>query len=208
MKRTKNIVFWLGLLGTLVFVVVAVWGGIRLENYSEISQYISETYATGIEGAAPLRYGYILAGICLTLFAFLAPKTLPKSNGIKGAFWGIGVFYGLSTIITGIFPCDLGCNPDMVSPSMAQLIHNFTGSMTYMFVPFCLLAIGVIAHGWPDGKKLSAVSLACAVIAGIFVLILFSHLDSEIKGIYQRIIESSFIVWIIYLAFYIKNRPS
>jgi hypothetical protein len=208
MIQRKTLVFWAGLLGAGVFITVAVWGGVRLEGYSVLRQYISESYATGVEGATPIRYGFIASGIFMALFAFLAPKTLPKSTGIKGAFWGFGVFYGLGTCITGLFPCDMGCNPELVNPSIAQLIHNLSASLTYMFAPFCVLAIGVMARNWPDGKKLSAVSLACAVVAGIFVLILFSHLQSEIKGSYQRIIESSLLVWIIFLAFFIRNRPS
>lgn len=206
--QLKTIVFLLGTLGALLFLVVAIWGGIRLEVYSEIEQYISESYATGIEGAVPIRYGFIISGFFLALFAFLAPKTLPKSPGIKGALWGIGVLYGLGTCMTGIFPCDLGCAPDLVAPGIAQLIHNLSASLTYMFVPFCLLGIGVIGRNWSGGKKLSAVSLASAIIAGIFVLILFSNLQSGIKGLYQRIIEGSVLFWILFLSFYIKQQKS
>jgi len=208
MMRTKTMVFWFGLLGAFIFIGVSIWGGIRLEVYSELKQYISESYANGIEGAAPIRYGFIISGILFALFAFLAPTTLPKSKGIKGAFWGIGVFYGLGTLMAGLFPCDPGCNPDLVAPSIAQLIHNLSASLTYMFMPFCLLGIGVITLNWTAGKRLSAVSLGSAFVSGIFVLVLFSNLQSELKGLYQRIIESSMLFWIIYLAFYIKNRKS
>ena len=208
MMKTKKVVFWFGFLGALLFIAAAIWGGVRLDHYSEIQQYISESYATGIAGATPVRYGFIISGFLMALFAFIAPQALPKSKGIKGAFWGIGIFYGLGTCITGIFPCDLGCNPGLEAPSPAQFIHNLAGSLTYMFVPFGILGIGVIALNWSEAKKLAAVSLVCAIVSGIFVLILFSHLQSDIKGLYQRIIESSILFWILYVAFYIKNRNS
>ncbi|MBT8184222.1 MAG: DUF998 domain-containing protein, partial [Eudoraea sp.] len=103
MIQRKTVVFWCGFLGAVLFITISVWGGVRLEGYNEMKQYISESYATGIQGAAPIRYGFITSGILLAIFAFMAPKVLPKSKGIKGAFWAIAVFYGLGTCITGLF---------------------------------------------------------------------------------------------------------
>ncbi|MEX0291510.1 MAG: DUF998 domain-containing protein [Flavobacteriaceae bacterium] len=204
----RNTVFWTGLAGSIIFIAISVWGGLRLEGYNFIRQYISESYATGIQGSELLRYGFMISGLLLASFCFLAPIVLPKSKLIKTGFWGIGLFYGLGTLITGIFPCDLGGNPNIEVASLSQIIHNFSASLTYMIVPFCMILIGIKASHWTKGKNTALITLVCGLIAAVFVLILFSDPFSNLKGLYQRIIEGSILFWILYMAFYVKRHSA
>ena len=201
----RKTIFWTGISGVLIFIGISIWGGLRLEGYNAIQQYISESYATGIQGAETIRFGFILSGLLLALYCFMVPMVLPKSKLVRSAFWGIGVFYGLGTLITGIFPCDLGCNPEFGRASIAQLIHNFSASLTYMVVPLCMILIGIKASQWTDGKNTALITLAFGLIAAIFVLILFADPLSNLKGLYQRIIEGSILFWILFMS--IKVRP-
>ena len=105
MNRTTT--YLLGLLGVVFFAIPAIIGGFQFEEYSPISQFISETYATETPWGNKLVYlGYIPSGLMLTLFGFFAPKYLPKSKLVKIAFWFFAVFYGLGTIMVSIFRCD------------------------------------------------------------------------------------------------------
>ena len=54
------------------------------------------------------------------------------------------MFYGLGTIITAIFPCDSGCNKEMLNPSFAQIIHNLSALIMCLFVPFFIISIGLV----------------------------------------------------------------
>jgi len=201
-----KLIFWSGILGVLLFVASSISGGFLIEGYSHIKQFISESYTTGIPNGKYLRYGgFIPSGILLALFAFMVPTVLPKSKPTKIAFWGIGLFYGLGTMVTGIFPCDMGCNPEFINPSISQFIHTISGSLTYLTVPLCILVIGFKAKAWPEGKKVSLITLLCGLIAACFVLILFSDFISNLKGLYQRIVEGSILYWILYMVFYIKR---
>lgn len=197
---------WSGLLGVLFFISAVILGGLQFSDYSHISQLISESYAIGTPFGLQLRYlGFLPSGIFIAAFAFYADRTLPKSTFTKLGFAGLGVFYGIATIIVSLFPCDKGCNKELVDPSLSQLIHNLTGLLTYIIVPICLLILGIVARKWANGKYVSYLGIACGLTAILFVSILSSDLHSKVVGLYQRIIEGSVLVWIVVCSFYLRT---
>jgi Protein of unknown function (DUF998) len=196
---------WFGFSGVIFFVVSTILAGLQFSNYSHISQLISESYAIGTPYGVQLRYfGFLPSGIFFAAFAFFAIRALPKSNLTKIALAGIGIFYGIATIAVSIFPCDKGCDKELVDPSVAQLIHNLTGFLTYTVVPVCLLILGIAARKWTNGKTMSYLGIACGLTAIIFVGILSADLHSKFAGLYQRIIEGAVLVWITACSFYFK----
>lgn len=202
----KSITFWSGIIGVTLFTVASIIGGFQFDHYNPLSQYISETYAIGTPYGEALRYfGYIPSGIFLAVFAFSAPRIFPTSSFIKTGFWGIGIFYGIATVVVGIFPCDKGCNKEWVDPSISQLIHNFTGLLTYLFVPLSLLAIGFGLRQLKTLHRLSTIALACGLNCMLFIGILLSDPLSDYVGLYQRIIEGTFILWIVICSWHCKN---
>ena len=204
MKDIK--VFWFGLLGVMFFISATILGGLQFSNYSHISQMISESYAFGTPDGIQLRYlGFIPSGIFITAFAFLAIKNLPKSKITQIGFLGIGVFYGIATIMVSVFPCDKGCDNELVDPSISQLIHNLAGLLTYTIVPISLIIIGVSVRKWANSKTISSLGIVCGLMAVVFVAIFFSDLQSKFAGLYQRIIEGSILTFIIACSFYFKT---
>ena len=202
-----KVIFWSGILGAAVFAMASVLAGVPIEGYSPISQYISESYANGMPYAIYFQYAFILSGILLILFGFLAPTTLPKSKGVCALFYLIALFYGMGTMVTGIFPCDIGCAPDPVNPSVSQVIHNISGALTYMTVPCCLIGLGVRLKKWPSTKNLAACSLICGMVSLSFVVLLFSNPSGPFIGLFQRITECSILFWIVYCSFFILRKP-
>ena len=62
----KTITFWLGILGALFFITPSVLGGLQFENYSHISQFISESYAFGTPYGVYMRFfGFIPSSVVL-----------------------------------------------------------------------------------------------------------------------------------------------
>ena len=199
--------FFVGILGASLFVISSILGGILIEDYSVISQYISETYAIDTQYGETLRFfGIIPSGILFTLFAFAAYKKLPQSNLTKLGFIGLGIFYGIATVIVGIFPCDSGCNKEFINPSLSQFIHNLIWFLTYMFVPLCIILIAVALRKFPLYKQLANLGIAYGIISYLFVFLLSSNPNSEFIGLYQRIVETVFILWIVSCAVKIKNK--
>jgi len=203
---STKLTFFIGILGVGLFVVAAIVGGFLMENYSVTSQYISESYAIDTEYGMVLRtYGYIPSGILLTLFAFAASKKFPQSKLTKIGFYGLAVFYGMATILVGFFPCDSACNKQFIDPSVSQIIHNLIGFLTYIFVPVSMILIGIGLQRSPMHKRLSKQGITYGILSALFVYVLFSNPNSTYMGIYQRVVESIFVIWIITCAIAIKN---
>jgi hypothetical membrane protein len=202
---SNKLLFLIGILGVTLFTVASFLGGFQFDNYDPISQLISETMAVDTPYGKTIRYfGYIPSGILLTIFAFVGFKKLPESNLTKIGFWGLGVFYGIATIVVGIFPCDKGCNKEFIDPSISQMIHNLTGLLTYIFVPISILIIGIGLRKSKNYQDLSKIGIICGVISIVFVGLLSDSLTNY-AGLFQRIIEGIFIIWIVACSIYIKR---
>ena len=115
------------------------------------------------------------------------------------------MFYGIATIIIGVFPCDKGCSLDIDNPSISQLIHSLAGLLTYVFVPISLLLIGIGFMKFKVYKKHSVFTLGCGIISLLFVIVFMNNTESNFIGIYQRIIEAIFMVWVVFISFQVKN---
>lgn len=201
----KKLLFWIGILAVTLFTVASIIGGFQFDNYSPISQFISETMATGTPYGKFLRFfGYIPSGILIAIFSFNAISKFPKSNLTKIGFLGLGIFYGITTIIVGIFPCDKGCNNEFTDPSISQVIHNITGLLTYIFVPISILIISLGLRKWKCYHGLSKIGIICGLVSTILISYLIFDTDTNYAGLIQRIIEGIFIMWIITCSVYIK----
>ena len=204
---SNKITFLIGVIGVSLFIVTSILGGFLIENYSILSQYISESYAIDTEYGKILRtFGYIPSGILIALFCFLGVRYFQPSKLLNIGFYGIGIFYGLGTVIVGIFPCDSGCNKELINPSSSQLIHNFVGFLTYLFVPVFMILIGLGLKKSPNNNTFSLQSIALGAFSIFLVYILVSNSNSEYIGLYQRMVELVFLIWIIFCAIVIKNK--
>ena len=87
-------IFFIGVLGVSLLAASFILGGLLIENYDIVSQFISESYAIDTEYGLLLRiFGYIPSSILITLFCFLAVKYFQPTILIKIGFYGIGIFY-------------------------------------------------------------------------------------------------------------------
>lgn len=202
----KNLAGWSGILGASLFLVASSVGGMQIEGYSHLSQFISESYAVGTPNAAYLQYFFMGSGLLLAIFAFVIPMVLPKSNFIRICFLLFGIFYGLGTVVTGFFPCDAGCIPDPVNPSISQFIHNTSGFLTYSVVPFCLIGLGLLFRKWPYLKKLVVPSMFCGFLSLFFVAFLFGDPTGPYIGLFQRIIEGGILFWVFYCSIFTLRK--
>lgn len=207
MQINNKPIFYIGISGVSLFVIASIIGGLLIENYSFISQLISESYAIDTEYGKLLRaFAYVPSGVLIAVFCFNSFKYFQPSKLVKTGFYGLGLFYGLATVIVAIFPCDSGCNKEFIDPSIAQIIHSLTGLLTYVFVPISILMIGIGLKRIQNHQKLSILAITCGTVSILFITLLFSDSTSTSAGFYQRIIEGIFILWIVVCAIVIKNR--
>lgn len=206
MVMNNKTIFLIGVIAIILFISSSFIGGLLIDNYSITSQYISETYAVDTEYGLWLRIiGYIPSGVLFALFCFLGIKYFPSSRLIKMGFLGVGIFYGIGTIIVSIFPCDSGCNPEYINPSISQVIHNLSALAIYAFVPISIIITGIGLRKFLHYKVLSFTSIVLGILSAGFVFLLISGLKSEFVGLYQRIIELLILIWIFICALKIKK---
>lgn len=204
---SKSYVFWTGITSVSLFILTTIIGGFLHPDYSYSSQFISELYAVDTPNANIIRFlGYFPSGILFIIFSLLARKKTPKSRLSAIGFLGIELGYGFGTIICVLFNCDAGCNPKFINPSLSQIIHNLMGMITYLVVPFSILLIAIASLKWKNSLKYTLVSFLVFIISSIFFVILISNLDSPYKGLLQRVIEGSFLLWIAYGAVHFSNK--
>ncbi|MEP3207894.1 MAG: DUF998 domain-containing protein [Maribacter sp.] len=201
----RSLVFALGVLGALLFVISSILGGLWIDGYSFVGQYISESFATGVSNAEYLRFMYIASGILLFVFSLLTPNFFPKSKGGQIGFLVFGILYGLGNVTVALFPCDEGCPMGMEDSSFAQIVHNTSAFFTYLIIPFCLMGIGFSLRSTLKGESFPMISIICGAIAFAFVVLLFGNPTGSFIGLFQRIIEGSILFWVIYTSFYIRR---
>ncbi|MCL9805898.1 DUF998 domain-containing protein [Flavobacterium amniphilum] len=200
--------FLTGITGALLFVLTTVIAGIQYPGYDYSSQFISELYAVGAPDADFIRHFlYIPSGFLLFLFSVFSLKETDKSALSTLGFLGVGVGYGLGTVICGFFNCDAGCNPDFVNPSVSQLIHNLTGFFTYLMVPPSIALVAIASRKWKNAASFSNSGFILAALSFCFFILLNADLQSPYKGVIQRIIEGSILLWIILCSLHVlKNK--
>lgn len=197
----------IGFLGVLLFVSAATLGGFQFENYDVLSQLISETAAVDAPYGKLLRWaGYIPSGILLFIFFLAAIHCFQKNTAMAMGFVGLAIFYGLGTVVVGIFPCDAGCNKEFVDPSLSQFIHVAMGMLTYLFVPMSLLLVALGIRR--TSPTLSNLAIACCVISYALFAVIAGNPESGLMGLWQRIIEGSFAFWTAACARFIWNVKS
>ncbi|MDB4291850.1 DUF998 domain-containing protein [Maribacter sp.] len=204
----SKVVSSMGILGALLFIVSSILGGLWIDGYSFIHQYISESFATGIPNAEYLRYLYIASGVLLLIFGLASPSFFPKSKGIKIGFFMFALLYGLGNVAVALYPCDFGCPTAIEISSLAQLIHNTSAFLTYSIVPFCLIGIGFSAKAVGAKTNFPKVSIGCGILALTFVVLLFGNSQGQFIGLFQRIIEGSILFWVMYTSFHITKTAT
>lgn len=208
-SKNNKIIFFTAIIGVALFISSSIIGGLLIKDYSILSQYISETYAVDTQYGIWLRiFGYIPSGFLLTYFCFRVVQYFPPCRTIKIGFWGVGLFYGIGTIIVSIFPCDSGCNPEYINPSISQIIHNLSALLVYIFVPTSIIITGIGLKKFLNYKKLSYISIVLGVLTSGFVFLSIYNLNSDFIGLYQRVIELLILIWIVICANRIKKESA
>lgn len=190
-----------GIAGVLFFITSTFIGGLQFDAYSHITQFISETYATGTPWGNRLRwFGFVPAGLLLAVFGFAMAYTHWANKPLRWGLIGLAVWYGLGTAVVSFAPCDLGCDPEQASPSMAHTIHFLVGGLTYLLTPpsILLVAFGASREAhlrtlWPFLAAMGAVMLIGAVI-------LFAGKPEGALGLVQRITEGAALTVVALIA--------
>ena len=204
----QKLVAILGIAGVSLFAFWSIVGGLLIEGYDPMSQFISETYAVDTEYGWLIRSaGFIPSGFMIAIYCILGQWYLQPKRITRIGFIIVGICYGLATVFISFFPCDSGCNKEWIDPSMSQILHNLIGMITYLLVPLGMILVGMGLRKAARLPKFATPSIALGIVSYLFVAVMVTGIDSPYLGLFQRIIEASFAIWIIWSALGLYKLP-
>lgn len=178
-----------GVAGPLLFLALVVLGGVLYDDYSHVSQKISELGGEGSEVALLQNTNFILLGVLTLGFAWALGTTLGRP--FRGPAL-IGAFAVLSAIANGLLPCDVGC----YGLTPVSLAHNVTGLLGFLAA---ITGMVILARRWrtdPYWKQHVMPTAAAATVASLG-LVWFIVIDRQsLAGVAQRTFVGALLIWI------------
>jgi len=184
-----------GLAGPLLFILAVILSAALRPGYDHVSQLISELGETGGSTAQLMTYlGFYPTGILIFLFSVSCFAAI-RRNLLSLAGTVLVGLAGLTVILAGIFPCDVGCA--MEDPSTDQMLHTAAamGAFLAMIVASILwsLRFRTLDH-W---RGLWIYSLVTGIGAfGLLVAFLLLS-ESQIAGLVQRLLVLVLFIWLM-----------
>jgi len=156
-------------------------------------------YAVG-----PYGFLFIAADIGLSLAALALAFGLYLGIAPPGRSY-LGIFllalYGVSVLLAGIFPIDVGGEATMFGT-----IHNIVGNISFFGFPIAviLLSLGMgKAERWRSFRR-PALALSMVVVLTVILTIVGSNLDLG-YGVTQRIANVAALVWMLAVALRLRS---
>lgn len=181
-----------GTASLLILAVVIFAAPFGYPGYDPLSQYVSEMGARGTATGAWVSTAFIASGLLLATFWLLCAAVFPRRplavvGFILCALNGAGLFFG------GVFPCDFECAVEGASPS--GLLHEMLGGLGYLLGVAGVFVLAIASRGWPGGRRLFTLGLACGIVAVLMIPIIGPEFPWH--GAAQRVLEAAFATWTI-----------
>jgi hypothetical membrane protein len=198
MSRVTMFLALLAIVGIVDFLLnVAVLHFLRLDVNPMLDPM--SNYAVGPYGflftAADIGLG--LAALALTFGLYLS--IAPPGRSYVGLFL-LGL-YGVSALLSGIFPIDVGGEA-----TMAGTIHNIVGNIAFFGFPIgvILLSLGMGKdERWRSFRR-PALALSMVVVLTVILTIVGSNLGMG-YGVTQRIFNVAALVWMFLVALHLRS---
>ncbi len=174
---------WLVVSLAIFYVVVVYCGASLKDNYSHISQYISELNASGSSWSWQIGYlGFLPLGL-LGFLSLLAVVPNAKLIGISQMGGWMLVAEPVAYVASALAPCDLGCP---TTGSLSQNIHNILSVVTLPVTTLGLVFLSL-------NKRLTLPKrMGWLILAATFISLYTLALVPELapwKGLLQRVAE-------------------
>jgi hypothetical membrane protein len=198
MSRVTMFLALLAIVGIVDFLLnVAVLHFLRFDVNPMLEPM--SNYAVGPYGflftAADIGLG--LAALALTFGLYLS--IAPPGRSYVGLFL-LGL-YGVSALLSGIFPIDVGGEA-----TMAGTIHNIVGNIAFFCFPIgvILLSLGMGKdERWRSFRR-PALALSMVVVLTVILTIVGSNLGMG-YGVTQRIFNVAALVWMFLVALHLRS---
>ncbi len=196
-----------GIAGPLVFATFITIAGAAQDEYSHMSQKISELGGTEALHPWVQNLNFYLMALFVVGLAVAVHRAV---DGGRGSVIGpilIGIFGFSSAGLNGVFPCDAGCEPTTVPGTL----HLVTGVAGFISAIVGLVLISRRMKRSDLWRGYSRYTLATAVI-GLILLVVFivsdSGDDKPGAGLTQRAFVAPLLLWLMVTGARILRMPA
>ena len=194
-----------GVAGPIIFTAIAILAGELREDYSHVTQFVSELGATGTSRAGLMNYaGFVPGGLGLVAFGVALGRILPRTWLTSTAAVLLTIF-GTGVVASGFISCDPGC--PQVGGSFENFVHDKIAPVSFLCAIVASALLGIFFRSNPAWRSLSFFSLATSIAAVCFLAGLVSSLESrDLTGMWQRLLLAALFIWcgVIGLQAYLK----
>lgn len=185
-----------GILAPVIYVIALVIGNILDPTYSQIGRTVSELIQRGAPNRDLLNALFVVYNLLIIPFAVGLYMSL-KKGWTSGIVLASLVIIGLLGVAwTLFFPLDEGGQ----SVSLTGMLHLIVGGLVVPFTFAFQLAFWRNATKDERWKKYGTFSLVIFVITLVFGLITVAFVNSDFRGLIERITIGSTLLWIEVLA--------
>ena len=176
---------WLVVALVVFYPLVLYGGGSLKDNYSHISQFISELNAVGSTWSWQIGYlGFAPVGVLGFLVLFVVAPHARLAGISQVGYWMLGA-EPIAYLGSALAPCDLGCP---IEGSLSQNIHNLLSLVTLPVTTFGLVFLSFNKR-LNVPKRMGWLFLAAAFIT-LYTLALLPDL-APWRGLLQRTAEGT-----------------
>jgi hypothetical protein len=208
-KADSTKLFWIVILGIILYVVLDVIAQILPPHYSPISQAESDL-AVGKFGFI-MTINFLNRGALSLLFIFAFLKTLDLKGAARAPFrtgvYLLGV-WAVGALLLAVFPTDVPATP----VSWHGAIHLIVALIAFIGGAFGTLAISLKLGQNRLFEGLKRIALPLSIIVIIFWAIefglpfVFPHLNTHIGGLTERLFLGSVLLWIGVVSAYLATH--
>ena len=211
MKKNLQPVYC-GIIAPIIFVLIFTIEGAFRDNYSPIKNFISEL-SLGERGWIQI-VNFLIFGFLLFVFSFQLIIDFRKTKlSVAGPV--LLLILSVCFFFSGPFVTD----PNTIfadQKSIHGIIHGVLGGLVFLIIPINLWVFLKLFKKIAYLNPLKNVTLFFAITSTIF-FICFTYVTkvpaaqnifSNCNGLFQRFALIPFMVWLVYFAYFIKNKMS
>jgi len=193
----KRVAPWVGMTGTLVFVLSFVLHGLLRPDYDPVKMYVSEL-SLGPHGWIQI-VNFMALGICLVLFALGVRKSFPAEKG-SNLGPALLIIIGVCYFISGPLVTDPRAMFEY-QQSISGLLHGIFGALVFSLSPICCYVFWRRFRKDAKWRPIRLWTLLSAILMVIIVVIMkIAQPEASVlnkwAGLIQRCSLIAFYAWI------------
>ena len=202
LRSANSLLSVCGIVAPILFTLAVIVLGFVRENYSHISDTISDLGEIGSPNMAGQNVNFILTGLLILAFSFGLYGGTGPGKRVKVGSLLVSVI-GLGLAVAGVFPDDVRC-PSPGCNSLAANGHAVAGFMVFPLIPIAILLFSRGLGRDTVWRRYRTYSLVTGIVAFALLVLFLAQDETSLlgqrDGAIQRLYLASWFQWIAVMA--------